>query len=180
MSAFLRAINPMMPIESNGQARTAAQAGALGSYLMAAYAAVVALIMALTAKSYASNLRAFTEVLYGPGSQAAQLSAPMVSSAMVLGLAAWMLICALGLAVIGLVQWRKLTMLIPLILGLITLYGVLMFTLSKISGNALAPRMPVPLWREILWLVVNIAEIVLFWAGFRGGQRLRALRREAV
>jgi hypothetical protein len=177
MNALLQAINPVGSIKTEGEAKTAARAGALGAFLMAAYAVVVVMIMTITAESYAANLREFTQVLYGPGSEAARIVAGVMSPAMVYGLAAWILICALGLAVIGVAQWRKLTRLIPLILGLVTLYGVLMFALGKISGNSLAPQMQVPLWREVLWVVVNIVEIALFWAGVRGGNRLNQLRR---
>ncbi|EJL31296.1 hypothetical protein PMI01_02830 [Caulobacter sp. AP07] len=180
MNALLRAINPARSVRTEGEAKAAAQAGALGAFLMAAYGVVVAVILVMTAESYVANARAFAPVLYGRGSEAARMVAATISPAWIYGLAIWSLICALGAAGLGVVQWGKLTRLIPMILGLFALYGLLMFGLGKINGSPLAGQMPVPLWREILWLVVNLAEIVLFWAGFRGGRQLLALRREAV
>lgn len=180
MNAFLQAINPVEPIRTEDEAEAAARAGALGAFLMAAYGVVVAMIVVLTAETYAANLRAFAPVLYGRGSEAARLTAATISPAWIYGLAVWGVICALSAAALGAVQWRKLTWLIPMILGLFTVYSLVMFGLSKVNGSPLAGLMPVPLWREILWLVVNLVQALLLWTGFRGGRRLNALRRQAA
>ncbi|KRA62458.1 hypothetical protein ASD89_21860 [Caulobacter sp. Root656] len=180
MNPFLRAINPVGSIKTEVEARAAARTGALGAFLMAAYGLVVAVIMVLTAETYAASMRAFAPVVYGRGSEAAKMTAAMISPAWIYGLAAWGVICALGAAGLGVAQWRKLTRRIPMILGLFTVYNLLMFGLSKVHGSPLAGLMPVPLWRETLWLVVNLLQTLLLWTGLRGGRRLDALRRQSA
>jgi hypothetical protein len=165
-------INPTTPLANTADATTAARAGAIGAFLMAAHGAFAALIIIFTADSYVANLRRVSDTMYGQDSEAARMSAAMMSPTMVYMMMGWSLLFAVGIAVIGIVQWRKLTKLIPLILGLFTLYSLLMFGLGKINANPVAAQMQIPLWREILSVVVNIAEIALFYAGFRGASWL--------
>ncbi|KRA64686.1 hypothetical protein ASD79_19755 [Caulobacter sp. Root655] len=169
---YLRVINPTTPLDNVADATTAARAGALGAFLLAASGAIGGLIVIFTAESYAAKLRHVAEAMYGQGSEIARASAVMMTPALVYMSAAMSLLFALGIAVLGVVQWRKLTRLIPLILGLLTLYGLLMLGLGKINGNPTVADMQIPLWREVLSVVVNLVAIALFYAGFRGGNWL--------
>jgi hypothetical protein len=169
---YLRVINPTTPLVNTADATTAARAGAIGAFLMAASGAMAGLIMIFTAESYAAQLRQVAETMYGQGSETARASAAMMTPALVYMSAAMSLLFAVGIAVLGVVQWRKLTKLIPLILGLFTLYGLLMLGLGKVNGNPAAAQMQIPLWREVLAVVVNIVAIACFYAGFRGANWL--------
>ena len=90
------------------------------------------------------------------------------------------LIFALVIVVVGVVQWRKPNLVIPLILGLLTAYGLLTLLLGLLNGGAASAAMVVPMWRNVLAIVVDVVCLALFWAGFRGGKRLSDLRRAAA
>jgi hypothetical protein len=177
---YLRMINPTTSVATEDEAATAARAGAIAAFLLAASGAMSGLIMIATADSYAAKLRRVTEAMYGAGSEAAQAGAGMMTPALVYMSAAMSLIFAVGLLVLGVVQWRKLTRPIPLILGLFTAYSLLMFVLNQVNGNAAVAAMEFPIWRQALAVIVDLAVIVLSYAGFRGASRLAKLRKAAA
>ena len=180
MIDYPRMINPAASLATEDEAATAARAGAIAAFLLAASGAMSALIMIATADSYAAKLRRVTETMYGAGSEAAQMTAGMMTPALVYMSAAMGLAFAAGILVLGVVQWRKLTRPIPLILGLFTAYSLLMLVLNLVNGNPAAAAMQFPIWRQALAVVVDLAVIVLCYGGFRGASRLVKLRREAA
>lgn len=179
MNAFLQSINPTKPVKTEDEARAAARAGAWGAFVMAVPSAAAALNMLLTADAYLVKLRAATVALYGEGSATAEAALTMMTPQFVYITAVTSLIFALVIVVVGVVQWRKPNLVIPLILGLLTAYGLLTLLLGLLNGGAATAAM-VPMWRNVLAIVVDVACLALFWAGFRGGKRLSDLRRAAT
>lgn len=179
MNAFLQSINPTKPVKTEDEARAAARAGAWGAFVMAVPSAAAALNMLLTADAYLVKLRAATVALYGEGSATAEAALTMMTPQFVYITAVTSLIFALVIVVVGVVQWRKPNLVIPLILGLLTAYGLLTLLLGLLNGGAATAAM-VPMWRNVLAVVVDVACLALFWAGFRGGKRLSDLRRAAA
>jgi hypothetical protein len=180
VNAFLQAINPTKPVKTEDEARAAARAGAWGAFLMAVPGAAVALNMLFTADAYLAKLRAATIALYGEGSATAQAAMTMMTPQFVYITGATSLIFALVIVVLGVVQWRKPNLVIPLILGLLTAYGLLTLLLGLVNGSAASAAMAIPMWRNVLAAVVDVTCLALFWAGFRGGKRLSDLRRAAT
>jgi hypothetical protein len=179
VNAFVQSINPTKPVKTEDEARAAARAGAWGAFVMAVPSAAAALNMLLTADAYLVKLRAATVALYGEGSATAEAALTMMTPQFVYITAVTSLIFALVIVVVGVVQWRKPNLVIPLILGLLTAYGLLTLLLGVLNGGAATAAM-VPMWRNVLAVVVDVACLALFWAGFRGGKRLSDLRRAAT
>jgi hypothetical protein len=180
VTTFLQAINPARPVKTEDEARAAARAGAWGAFLMAAPGMVVALNMLFTTDAYLAKLRTATVAMYGEGSAMAQSALLMMTPQFVYFTAVTSLVFALVIVVLGVVQWRKPNLVIPLILGLLTAYGLLMLLLGLLRANPATAAMAIPMWRNVLAGVVDVACLVLFWAGFRGGKQLSALRRAAA
>jgi hypothetical protein len=179
VNAFVQSINPTKPVKTEDEARAAARAGAWGAFVMAVPSAAAALNMLLTADAYLVKLRAATVALYGEGSATAEAALTMMTPQFVYITAVTSLIFALVIVVVGVVQWRKPNLVIPLILGLLTAYGLLTLLLGLLNGGAATAAM-VPMWRNVLAVVVDVVCLALFWAGFRGGKRLSDLRRAAT
>jgi hypothetical protein len=179
VNAFVQSINPTKPVKTEDEARAAARAGAWGAFVMAVPSAAAALNMLLTADAYLVKLRAATVALYGEGSATAEAALTMMTPQFVYITAVTSLIFALVIVVVGVVQWRKPNLVIPLILGLLTAYGLLTLLLGLVNGGAATAAM-VPMWRNVLAVVVDVVCLALFWAGFRGGKRLSDLRRAAT
>jgi hypothetical protein len=180
VNAFVQSINPTKPVKTEDEARAAARVGAWGAFVMAVPSAAAALNMLLTADAYLVKLRAATVALYGEGSATAEAALTMMTPQFVYITAVTSLIFALVIVVVGVVQWRKPNLVIPLILGLLTAYGLLTLLLGLLNGGAASAAMVVPMWRNVLAVVVDVVCLALFWAGFRGGKRLSDLRRAAA
>jgi hypothetical protein len=177
---LLRVINPMAPIETESDARTAGRAGAIGAFLMAAAGVIGALEMILTVDAYLAVMRDTTVAMYGEGTETTRAALTMMTPTMVYMTAAFSLVVVLVYAVLGAVQWRKPNAVIPLLLGLWSAYGLLMVLIGHLNGTAAAAHLHIPIWRQVLSVAVGMAALVFFYAGFRGANRLGKLRREAA
>ena len=129
MTDLLRLLNPTTRLEGESDALAAGRAGALGAFLLA----VGGVIVVLTADSYAVQLRTAALAMHGDP-KAAQKTAALMTPTLVYASAIYSVVCALVLVVLGAVQRRKPNTIIPLILGLLTAYSVLMFVIGKLPG----------------------------------------------
>jgi hypothetical protein len=175
-----RMINPTTPIQTEGDALAVGRAGALGAFLMAAASVVGALEIVLSVDTYLAKMRQATIAMYGEGTEVARTALSMMTPSMIYMTVAVTLVFALIYAVLGAVQWRKPNVVIPLLLGLLSAYGLLTMLLGHLNGTASAAQMHIPIWRQGLSAVVAIAALALFYNGFRGANRLSKLRNAAT
>ena len=178
MTDLLRLLNPTTRLEGESDALAAGRAGALGAFLLAVGGVIGAVIVVLTADSYAAQLRTAALAMHGDP-KAAQKTAALMTPTLVYASAIYSVVCALVLVVLGAVQRRKPNTIIPLILGLLTAYSVLMFVIGKLPG-AMSIHMELPVWRQVLIQTANVAALVFFYAGFRGANRLAKLRKATI
>lgn len=180
MADLSRMINPTASIQTQSDALAAGRAGALGAFLMAAASVIGSLEIFLTADAYLAKMRAATIAQYGEGTEVAQAALSMMTPTMIHMTVTMTLVFAVLYVVLGAVQWRKPNVIIPLLLGLLSAYGLATMLLAQLNGSAVAAQMHVPIWRQALSAVVAIAALLLFYNGFRGANRLSKLRREAA
>lgn len=173
-------INPTASIQAEGDALAAGRAGALGAFLMATASVIGALEIVLSVNAYLAKMREATIALYGEGTEVGRAALSMMTPTMIYMTVTVTLVFALLYAVLGAVQWRKPNVVIPLLLGLLSAYGLLTMLLGQLNGSAVAAQMHIPIWRQFLSAAVAIAALVLFYNGFRGASRLSKLRREAA
>lgn len=173
-----RWINPTTVLTTEAEARAAGRAGAAGAFLQAANGLLGALVVALNIDGYLGVMRRTTAAVYGEGSEAGRAGLAMMTPAMVYFIIATSVAVALVYVVLGWVQWRKPNVVIPLLLGLLSGYGLLTMVLSVLNGKAAQIQSPV--WQLCLGVVVGLVSVVFFYNGFRGADRLSKLRREAV
>ncbi|WP_165185194.1 hypothetical protein [Caulobacter soli] len=182
MIGFLHAINPAKPINTEEDARGAARAGAWGAFLMATPGAIGALCLLFTIDSYLARTRAAMIATYGADDPVREKMLLMLTPQFVYLTAGASLVFALIIGILGVVQWKKPSLTVPLILGLFTAYGLVMLSLNLANHEvmtAATKAMAAPMWRNVLAGVVDVMCLVLFWAGFRGGKWLDDLRRRA-
>ena len=178
MTDLSRWINPTTVLTTEGEARTAGQAGAAGAFLQVANVLLGVLIIAVNVDGYLAQLRRAAVAVYGENSAAGQAGLAIMTPAMVYFTIATSVVIALVYVVLGWVQWRKPNVVIPLLLGLLTAYGLCTMLLSLVNGTAANAQ--VPLWRMAVGAVVGLVSLVLFYNGFRGANRLSNLRRQAA
>ncbi len=180
MTDYLRTLNPAASLATEDEAATAARTGALGAFLMAVPGFVASVAMLLDVDGYLTKMRRVMGVMYGETSELFQMSVATLTPQLVYFSAVWGVALSLGIVVMGVVQWKKPNSVIPLVLGLFTAYGLLMLLLGLARINPAAAAMQIPPWRNALAVLVDVAALVLFYAGFRGANRLAKLRRAAV
>ncbi|WP_419319875.1 hypothetical protein ACN2C7_03480 [Caulobacter sp. ErkDOM-E] len=165
----LSVLSPFKPLLTEQEASTAARAGAVGAFLSVA-SAVQGLV-----ELYLTRDKMFVAMagVPKPPAKDSQISAAMMDTIQtgVFGFALGM-VALVGVAylVFGVIQWRRRTMLIPLIMFLFSAYSVLMSVLGLFTPHA---AMATPVWRTVLELALEIVLLTLFWAGYRGGRYLR-------
>ncbi|MDR7116415.1 hypothetical protein [Caulobacter sp. BE254] len=180
MIDYVRMINPATSLATEDEATTAARAGALGAFLMAVLGFVASVAMLLDVDGYLAKMRHVMTAMYGEKSELVQMSLSTLTPQLVYISAAWGVALSLGIVILGVVQWKKPNLVIPLVLRLFTAYGLLMLLLGLMRANPAAAAMEIPLWRNALAVLIDLACLVLFWTGFRGGKRLNDLRRAAA
>lgn len=173
-----RWINPTTVLTTEADAHAVGQAGAAGAFLQAANGLLGALVVALDIDGYLALMRRGMAAIYGEGSEAGQAGLAMMTPAMVYFIIATSVATALVYVVLGWVQWRKPNVVIPLLLGLLSAYGLLTMFLSLLNGKV--AQIQTPVWQLFLSVVVGLVSVVFFYNGFRGADRLSKLRREAV
>ena len=97
---------------------------------------------------------------------------------MIVGMAVLSAGVAIACAVLGAIQWRKLTRLIPLLLLLFAVFGLASTLKARVTMPPEAfPDIGIPVWRSALNWALSMAKVLLLIVGFRGGSVLAALRR---
>ncbi|MEJ2816248.1 MULTISPECIES: hypothetical protein [unclassified Caulobacter] len=175
MNDLSRWLNPAAAISTEDEALASGRAGAVGAFVSAAHGLFGAALIAVNIDGYLAQLRAVTATMYGESSQAGQAALAMMGPAMVYTTLAMSVGFAAVFAIVGVVQWRKPNAVIPLLLGLLALYSLLMLVLNM-ANPATASAHMIPAWRQALAVVVDLVCLLLFYNGLRGANRLRKLR----
>lgn len=173
----LTVLNPLAKLPDQESAGRAARAGAVGLWLTAAGSVIGAASILLRFDTYLAKMReaaAAKAVHQDPAvAEAVMRSIGPGLAWTTIGLAA---VVALIYAWLGLVQWRRQTRLIPLLMLLLALYGLLATLTGLLSGQTAGL---VPPFQMALSLTLSLLALLCFIAGTRGGFRLHALRKAA-
>jgi hypothetical protein len=174
MTDWVRASNPTAPITNEAEAIAAARASAIAIFLGVIWG-IVGVVYLMTGGQ---------AVLEATMAQAAADSPEMEGMTGVMTqLALWL---AIGVVVIqlvlGLVQWAKPNIVIPIVFLLLVLFGLVSGLMGlMIQGQEGMPQAAAtPAWQ--LWggLVIMIVQTIMHIAGIRGARQLDKLRFEAA
>jgi hypothetical protein len=172
----LAVLNPFAKLPDEETAARAARAGAVGAWLAAVSSAFGAAMIFLKLDVYVDEMRRQVQAT-------AAMQDPAMAEAMMANAApsiVWTTIGFSGLVglvyvLLGVVQWRRKTRLIPLLLLLFAIYGLAVSLLAIVGHKASNPYSS--LGQLSVGLVLSIATLLCFIAGTRGGFRLHALKK---
>lgn len=174
MTDWVRASNPTAPITTEAEATAAARASALAIFLGVLWG-TVGIIYLMTAGAAAM------EAAMGQASadtpEMAGLTGFMTQAAL------WM---AVGFVVIqlvlGLVQWSKPNIVIPIIFLILVAFGLISGLMGlMMAGQADIPEAAqAPAWQTSVGLVILVVQLIMHIAGIRGARQLEKLRFEAA
>lgn len=174
MTDWVRASNPTAPITNEAEAIAAARASALAIFLGVVWG-IVGIVYMMTAGQAAME------------AAIAQASAETPDAAGFAGMMAqgvlWMSIVFVAIQlVLGLVQWAKPNIVIPIIFAILVAFGLVTGLIGLAGmGQAEVPEAAQPpVWQTWIGLVVLVAQLVLHIAGIRGARQLDKLRFEAA
>lgn len=170
MSNWIKAFNPTAPIATEAEAVNAARASAIAIFLGVVLGLVgVAVLMngGMAAVSDAMAQQA------GGDPAVAGMAGAMTS--MIIGMAVVMIVAQL---ILGLVQWFKPNIVIPILFIVFVVYGLG----SGLLGQVMAGQMEVPEtpmnapWMQALNYVVLVIQLILHVSGVRGASALSKFR----
>lgn len=174
MSDLTRALNPTAPITNEAEATAAARASAIAIFLGVLWG-LVGIAYLLTAGQAAMDAAIAQTAAENP--DAAGLAGMMAQTAL------WM---SVGLVVIqlvlGVVQWKKPGVVIPIIFAILVAFGIV----SGLLGLMMAGQQDVPeaakapMWQVVIGFIVMVIQLVLHITGIRGARKLDKLRFDAA
>jgi hypothetical protein len=173
MTDWVRASNPTAPITNEAEATAAARASAIAIFLGVLWG-IAGIVYLMTAGQ---------AVMEAAMAQAAAESPEMEGMTGIMTQAAlWM---SVGFVVIqlilGLVQWAKPNIVIPIIFLILVLFGLISGLMGMMmQGQEGMPEATTPAWQ--LWggLGIMIIQTIMHIAGIRGARQLDKLRFEAA
>ncbi|WP_146197970.1 hypothetical protein [Caulobacter endophyticus] len=172
----LAVLNPFAKLPDEATATRAARAGAVGAWLTGVGSIIGAATIFLRFDTYLAKMRE-AALAKSAGQDPAATQAMLATMGPTL---AWFtigftVVIALVYLWLGVVQWRRQTRMIPLLMLLFAAYGLLTTALSFATNKAAMELVP-PLQMTFSLLLSTIA-LLCFIAGVRGGYRLHALRK---
>ncbi|RZJ01121.1 MAG: hypothetical protein EON90_04080 [Brevundimonas sp.] len=174
MTDWVKASNPTAPIINETEATAAARASAIAIFIGVLWGVVTtawlltsggAVMEAAMAEAAAQNPDAATM----PG-----MAGMMTSFA--IGMSVAMVVIQL---ILGLVQWFKPNVVIPIIFTILIVYGLGSTALGLMMAGSTPSAATGPMWTVAGGFIVMIIELILHIAGIRGGNALGKFRREA-
>ena len=168
-------LNPLKPLP-NGQETLATRVSAGALFVLAAEGLWGTVSSWLQRDTMLAEMRQAVEGhIANPDVEKASLD--MMGPGLVQGLLVFGIVQTLVFLVLGLVQWRNPNKWIPLILFLFFAYSLLsiprMLHLTSFQFDA-------PPWGLIRTALETVVLLLIFWAGFRGGDRLGKLKLAAT
>ncbi|KSB88391.1 hypothetical protein AS593_22705 [Caulobacter vibrioides] len=172
----LAMLNPFARLADEEAAARAARAGAVGAWLTGVGSVIGAALIFFRFDTYLAKMReAALANSAGQDPAVTQAVLATMGPTMAWATIGFTVLIALVYLWLGLVQWRRLTRIIPLLMLLFAAYGLLTTALGFASGQAAAGLVP-PAQMAFSVLLSTIA-LLCFIAGARGGFRLHALRK---
>jgi len=174
MTDWVRASNPTAPITNEAEATAAARASAIAIFLGVLWG-VVGIIYLMTAGQ---------ELMAAAMAQASADAPEMEGMAGVMTQAAlWMSVVFVVIQlVLGLVQWAKPNIVIPIIFVILVAIGLISGLMGlMMAGQAGMPETAAaPVWQTWGGLVILVVQLILHIAGIRGARMLDKLRMAAA
>ncbi|PLR22352.1 hypothetical protein SGCZBJ_18610 [Caulobacter zeae] len=172
----LAVLNPFAKLPDEETAARAARAGAVGAWLTAVGSVIGAAMIFFRFDTYLAKMRE-AALADSAGRDPAVTQAVLATMGPTMAWATIGFTIAIGLVYVwlGVVQWRRLTRMIPLMMLLFAAYGLLTTALGLAGGKAVM-GLVVPLQIAFSLLLSTVA-LLCFIAGTRGGFRLQALRK---
>lgn len=174
MTNWIRASNPTTPITTEDEAIAAARASALAIFLGVLWG-VVGIIYLMTAGQ--AIMEAAVAQASAQSPEAAGMAGIMAQG--ILGLSIAFVVIQL---IIGLVQWFRPNIVIPIIFAILVAFGLVTGLMAAVGVGQPegAAAVSNPIWQTWGGLVVLIIQILLHIAGIRGAQKLDKLRMAAA
>lgn len=161
MTNWIKAVNPLSTASTEPEALAAARASAIAIFIGVIYG-VCGLVFGM------NMMKAGIEAQPSTG------ASPEMMFQIAMGLAAGVVIIQL---VLGLVQWFKPNMAIPIIFVILVGYGLVSIPLGRMMAANMGIESPaVPAWQMMLSVVVMLVELALHIAGIRGASALKRFR----
>lgn len=174
MTDWIKASNPTAAITTEPEAIAAARASALAIFLGVIWGGVgVAMLM--------TTGSAEIEAAMAQASADAPEMAGMGQMAMQIALWSAIGICAIQL-VLGLVQWAKPNVVIPIIFAILVAFGLVtgLFGVMMTGAEGMPETAASPAWQIWGGFVVLIVQMVMHIAGIRGARALDRIRMDAA
>ncbi len=172
MSGWISAINPLSTAKTEADARRAARASAIAIGL--------GVLMGIWGAYYMmTDGKAIMDAAMAEATAATPEAAGMagVMASAMLGVTIAIVVIQ---AILGLVQWFKPNIVIPIIFAILVVYGlgnmvVAQFMTEQMQSQMTVPE--VPLWQTVVSWVVLVVQLILHIAGARGASALDKLRK---
>ena len=174
MTDWIKASNPTATITTEGEAIAAARASALAIFLGVIWGGIgVAMLM--------TTGSAEIEAAMAQASADAPEMAGMGAMAMQIAMWSAIGICAIQL-VLGLVQWAKPNVVIPIIFAILVAFGLVtgLFGLMMTGQEGMPETAAAPQWQIWGGFVVLVVQMIMHIAGIRGARALDRIRMDAA
>lgn len=176
MIQYLSLLNPLGRIDDATRATAAARGGAVALAIGALTSLYGALKIYLMPNALTEAMRAGMASSASSDPEATRMAEAMIPGMM--NMAAMMSVgIAIGLFILAVVQWRKLTKIIPLIFACLGALGMVtaVFGMMMVASGA-APSPPVPVAEMVITRVLSLVTLVLHIGAYRGADWLSKAR----
>ena len=169
--SLISSMNPTAPINTRPEAIAAARASAIAIFIGVAWD-IVGVIYLATAGSAVMEAALADAAASNPDAAGMSGMAGLMTGAAI-GTGIFIVIIQL---VLGLVQWFKPNIVIPILFTVLVVYGVgsTLLGLTMVNEEVAGAN---PMWFTVLGLVVLVVELVLHIAGIRGANALNKMNK---
>lgn len=174
MTDWIKASNPAAPISNEAEALGAARASALAIFLGVVWGAI-GVFMLMSGGS--AEMEAAMAQASADTPEMAGMGGAIMGIALVFAIG----VCVIQL-VLGLVQWAKPNIVIPIIFAILVAFGLVMGLagLMGVGQENMPESAAAPAWQTWVGLIILIVQLVMHIAGIRGARQLDRLRMEAA
>lgn len=169
MTDWAKAMNPSSSIATEAEAIGAARASALAIFLGAAWGVVGTVQIFLKQAEMTEAAQA---------AAAGDPAAAGMVGAMVQGVLYFAVAMVVIQLILGLVQWAKPNVVIPIIFAILVAGGAAMSLFGLMNAPEGADT--APLWQTVLGFAILAVQMILHIAGIRGARALDRIRMEAA
>lgn len=174
MTDWVRASNPTAPITNEAEATAAARASALAIFLGVLWG-IVGIIYLMTAGQ--AVMEAAMAQASADAPEMAGMTGIMTQAAL------WMSVGFVAIQlVLGLVQWAKPNIVIPIIFVILVAFGLVsgLMGMMMVGQEGMPAAAAAPAWQTWGGVVILVVQLILHIAGIRGARQLDKLRFEAA